>query len=756
MSEGFTHKLLARQLRRHLRVAEPDDLARLQAKLLAQPDPELQQLAQGLPTLLAQVSEAYAQSERDLALRTRSLELSSAELTEANTRLRAEAAAQGQVLNSLRETRNELLQREGLPVPPDEAHTDLLPLAEMLRRQVSQREAAQQALAANEAKYRSLLGNLPGCVFRCQLDERASVLYISDGVEQLTGYPAASFRSGERNLLDLIHPEDFFQARQQYVNGLRSGLGFAQEYRLLGADGCYRWVFARGRMVAQGEIGPEVDGFIMDAHDAKRAQQEAARSRAQLMEAIEALDAGFAMYDEHERLVVCNQRYRDFYPGVAALLRPGVRFEDVVRRWAEFSSRVDTERDVDSYVAMRLEEFRAGMGLREAQVGSRWLRMEDSRSAQGLTVSLRTDITDIKRMNLELNESRLGAETALRIKSDFLANMSHEIRTPLNGILGLSELALQAHLDADTREYLQLVQSSGQSLLAIVNDILDFSKIEAGMLSIERLPVDFRPWLAQTLRPFVLQASRRDLMMGFDVAATVPAQVRIDANRLRQVLSNLVGNALKFTERGSVRVDVGVTDEGLRITVADTGIGIAPEHQDRVFDAFAQADASTTRRFGGTGLGLSICARLVELMGGRIWVTSQAGAGSQFHFTVGEAVSLEPSDEAAEPAQPDPPAWSREQALALLGGDAELLAELMPLLRQEAHQRLPALQAAVAAQDVDTVAGITHNLAGSADNLAAKALAAAARELGQAANLHDWAGAGSALQRVVHEVLRLP
>ncbi len=756
MSEGFTHKLLARQLRRHLRVAEPDDLARLQAKLQAQSDPELQQLAQGLPALLAQVAEAYAQSERDLALRTRSLELSSAELTEANTRLRAEAAAQDQVLNSLRETRNELLKREGLPAPLDEVSTDLLPLAEMLRRQVSQREAAQQALVSSEAKYRSLLGNLPGCVFRCRLDERASVRYISDGVEQLTGYPAASFRSGERNLLDLIHPEDFFQARQQYVNGLRSGLGFAQEYRLLGADGCYRWVFARGRMAPQGEEGPQVDGFIMDAHDAKRAQQEAARSRAQLMEAIEALDAGFAMYDEQERLVVCNQRYREFYPGVAELLRPGARFEDLVRHWAAFSNRVDTEHDVESFVATRLEEFRAGVGLREAQVGSRWLRMEDSRSAQGLTVSLRTDITDIKRLNLELNESRLGAEAALRIKSDFLANMSHEIRTPLNGILGLNELALQAPLDPDTREYLQLVQSSGQSLLSIVNDILDFSKIEAGMLSIERLPVDFRPWLAQTLRPFVLQASRRDLMMGFDVATAVPPQVRIDANRLRQVLSNLVGNALKFTERGSVRVEVTLTEEGLRFTVSDTGIGIAPEHQDRVFDAFAQADASTTRRFGGTGLGLSICARLVELMGGRIWVSSEAGAGSQFHFTVGDVMPLPPSGEGVEPPQPEAPAWSREQALALLGGDAELLAELMPLLRQEAHQRLPALKAAVAAQDVETVAGITHNLAGSADNLAAKALATAARELGQAANLHDWAGATDALQRVVHEVLRLP
>jgi two-component system, sensor histidine kinase and response regulator len=756
MPERFTHKLLARQLRRHLHVAEPDDLARLQAKLQAQADPELQQLAQGLPALLAQVAGAYEQSERDLALRTRSLELSSAELTEANTRLRAEAAAQAQVLSSLRETRNELLQREGLPVPADEASTDLLSLAEMLRQQVSQREAAQQALASSEAKYRSLLGNLPGCVFRARLDERATVRYISDGVEQLTGFPAASFRNGERNLLDLIHPEDYFQARQQYVSGLRSGQGFAQEYRLLGADGSYRWVFARGRTVAAGDRGAEVDGFIMDAHEAKRAQQEAARSRAQLMEAIESLDAGFAMYDEQERLVVCNQRYRDFYPGVAALLRPGVRFEDVVRHWAPFSSRVDTELDADAYVALRVEEFRSGVGLREALVGSRWLRVEDSRSVQGLTVCLRTDITEMKRLNLELNEARLSAETALRIKSDFLANMSHEIRTPLNGILGLNELALQARLDADTREYLQLVQSSGQSLLAIVNDILDFSKIEAGMLSIERLPVDLRPWLAQTLRPFVLQASRRDLMMGFDVAANVPLQVRIDANRLRQVLSNLLGNALKFTERGSVRVDVAVTEEGLRITVADTGIGIAPEHQARVFDAFAQADASTTRRFGGTGLGLSICARLVELMGGRIWVTSQAGAGSQFHFTVGEAVPLTPHDDLADPIKPEAPAWRRDQALALLGGDADLLAELMPLLRQDANERVSALQAAVAAQDSDTVAGLTHNLAGSADNLAAKSLAAAARDVGQAAHLQDWAGASAALQRVVHEVLRLP
>jgi signal transduction histidine kinase/CheY-like chemotaxis protein len=316
-----------------------------------------------------------------------------------------------------------------------------------------------------------------------------------------------------------------------------------------------------------------------------------------------------------------------------AISTPLLRLTDITRAVTR-DRRYDMR--AESAGADEIGELVNGFNEMLSEIQQRDLKLLHHQVELSAAVEARTG--ELRAANAQLTIARDKATDASRAKSEFLANMSHEIRTPMNGIIGMTELVLDTPLTAAQRESLSVVRTSAGSLLSVLNDILDFSKIESRKLEMDSVPFPLADTVAEALKPFAVEANRKGLALESDIAPTVPPGIVGDAGRLQQVLANLVGNAIKFTESGRVAVDLredarSDSRSTLHFVVRDTGPGIAPDQQATIFEPFCQGDGSTTRRYGGTGLGLAISSTLVDLMGGRIWVESEPGKGSAFHFT---------------------------------------------------------------------------------------------------------------------------
>jgi signal transduction histidine kinase/CheY-like chemotaxis protein len=406
-----------------------------------------------------------------------------------------------------------------------------------------------------------------------------------------------------------------------------------------------------------------------------------------LITSMEALEEAFVIFDSNDCLLFCNEKYRDVYRTSAEVIVPGSSFENILRFGAKRGLYPAATGRIEEWVAERVAEHRQGNALLEQRLDDgRWLRIVERKTPLGQIVGFRFDITELKR-------AQESAEAASKAKSEFLANMSHEIRTPMNAILGMLKLLQNTELDSRQRSYASDTEGAARSLLGLLNDILDFSKVEAGKMSLDPRPFQLDKMLQDLKVILSANMGKKEIQIRFDVQPEVPQGLIGDDMRLRQVLTNLGGNALKFTSHGEVVLSVHVVERQdnavlLEFAVRDTGIGIAQDKQEHIFSGFSQAESNTTRRFGGTGLGLSISKRLVALMGGDLKLDSALGTGSTFHFQIqlglGPNVNSK-SQERSAPVAKKPSGAKRLKGLRILVVEDNKINQLVAqgLLSQE-------------------------------------------------------------------------
>ncbi len=637
--------------------------------------------------------------------------------------------------------------------------------------------SAETRLRESEQRFRDFASAVADWWF-WEMDAELRFSYFSENVTPNTGWSPAELLGRRRQ--DLAAPEEAGERLKwaAHLADLEAHRPIRQfEYRHRGPDGVLRWLSVSGVPV----FGPAGEfrgyrGTGTDITARKTAEHNRERSESLLRAAIEAIDEGFVIYDDHDRLVYCNEKYRRIYALSADLLVPGSQFEEIIRKGAERGQYPEAEGRIEAWVQERLAIHRSGRARAEQKLADgRWIRVAEAKTPDGYTVGFRMDITELKEKELALRRSEekfrllsdnagdwiysigtdgtplyhspaceeitgyppeaflddpgllrriihpddveafdchfaeddqrhdlmfrivrrdgterwiahlcqpmvddagrlLGRratnrditerkriseeldryrrhleelvarrtaqlEAANRAKSAFLANMSHEIRTPMNAILSMSRLAEQRSEDPAQKTLLRKVGMAAEHLLGIINDILDISKIEAGKLALEQADFALAEAIHETVQMFAEQAHTKGLTLSAELAPDLPVTVGGDRARLVQVLINLLGNAVKFTERGTITVTARperLLGDALlvRFEVIDTGIGIPEDCRSRLFESFEQADATTTRRYGGTGLGLAISRALTELMGGSIGVDSEPGKGSRFWFTV--------------------------------------------------------------------------------------------------------------------------
>ena len=385
-------------------------------------------------------------------------------------------------------------------------------------------------------------------------------------------------------------------------------------------------------------LGMTVAGIVAIVAEARR--RSSTQALDQVQEAIEAMSDGLGVYDSSDRLVVWNAQYTEMNSEDSESLRTGMTFAEVLRmgiRKGRYTEAVGREQ---AWIAERLAARKSlSSSIEQRLADGRWLRVQDRRTSAGGVVTVCADITDLKRDAEALADARDTAEAANRAKSEFLANMSHEIRTPLNGVIGLAQALARTDLNASQGEMLDLIQSSGHTLQALLSDILDLARVESGRLELADQPFDLTRAVQEAAQLYTASAAEKGLQFFVDIDPDAAVWVRGDEVRLKQVLTNLVSNAVKFTATGFVSLTVtrSARADGvplLRFIVEDTGVGFDAAARARLFRRFEQADGTITRRFGGSGLGLAICRQLAEMMDGDLDCESEPGGGSAFILTM--------------------------------------------------------------------------------------------------------------------------
>ena len=446
---------------------------------------------------------------------------------------------------------------------------------------------------------------------------------------------------------------------------------------------------AEAKMADLDLIVAERTAQLRNAHERiEREFQQRAKAQEAFRVIFQASSVGIALVDKNDRYVDVNGAFERQFE----LTRDQLVGKSPAELGAVSQIRLQPLLEaIDGAKALEAEEitYQRRDGQRTGLAWTREVEIDDCLHRLCLVL----DITDRKEMEEELRRARIAAEASTQAKSAFLANMSHEIRTPLNGILGFTGLTLQTKLDAEQRENLETVEHSARSLLRIISDILDFSKIEADRLDLESAPFSLRECLENAAGTVLASARQKQLVFSWTVSPGTPDSLLGDEIRLRQILLNVMGNAVKFTSEGSVTTEVsGVSFEGcgveLEFAVSDTGIGVPPEKQGLIFEPFRQAEGYMTRKYGGTGLGLAIVKRLLDLVGGRIWVESKEGVGSTFYFTVPFLLSHKPlAPRDAPEALNEGPVSPLSPLLILVAEDNDVSRLLaVRLLAQQGHK----------------------------------------------------------------------
>ncbi|MBY5921782.1 PAS domain S-box protein [Ferrimonas balearica] len=541
---------------------------------------------------------------------------------------------------------------------------------------VTEARRNHEQMVAAKAQLETITESIPGVVFQLQQEDSPLGIgcsFVSGGIRQALGVSKSRVLESLNAVLELVHPDDRKALDRTLKHAVLAGEDWSKELRFI-IGGVPKW-FSIGAKVSRDESGALWwNGFLLNISERKTMEEQLSASEAHFRALFD--NAGIAIVTLNKQGVIgeANERFQQF-----AELERDQLLGQHISQLLPAEDRDAFNKAIAPLLAGQQRHLAQEMRYRKPDGELRWADLRavvlvDSQGNLSAVVLTMSDVTERRQVNEALRQAKEASDAASQAKSDFLANMSHEIRTPMNAIIGMTQLCLQTELPPRQEEYLRKIDSASQSLLGIINDVLDYSKIEAGKLDLEEEPFALDELLEQLSDLFAVKAKEKNIELLFAVEPGVPARVVGDRLRMGQVLINLLSNAIKFTDKGEVvlaiRAQTGEKpgQARLNLSVRDTGIGMSPEQQARLFQSFSQADSSTTRKYGGTGLGLAISQRLVSLMGGQIEVDSAASVGSTFHFTLDLPVPEQP---------PQPELFELEGRQILLVDDNDTALEIL-------------------------------------------------------------------------------